>query len=84
MEVFLVLQGLLVRRRAMAVSVVTALGMTAPVAAGLLAATTTTRATATRTVASALSAPRSSTMVVAVESRAQTSQVRKHGRSSGD
>ena len=68
--------GLLVRRRAITVSGVAPLGLTPPTCARLLTATATTRVNATMTLASALFAPRSSTLVVAVESRAYERQAR--------
>ena len=66
MEAFRLRLGLLVHRRAVSESYEAVLGVAMPTTARLLAVTTTTRAFATRTMASALFAPRSSTLGVAV------------------
>ena len=76
MKAFHLLQGLLVRRRAMPEFGGVVLGMTMPAAARLLTVAAAARPAVARTMASAWFAPRSSTLVDAVESRAQASQVR--------
>ena len=76
LEAFRLRLGLLVRHRSMTGFGEVVLGVTLPSTARLLAVAAAARATVARTMASAWFAPRSSTLVDAVESRAQASQVR--------